>query len=64
MPALGVLLTILATAGATAAAEYLLGPDPSERQVECVKQVLEALQPRTVGEIEAIVRQCKARYAE
>lgn len=47
MPALWILLTLLATAGATATGYYLLGPDASEQRRQCVEKITEALEPST-----------------
>jgi hypothetical protein len=64
MPALFLVVTILITAGATAAASYLLGPDASEERTRCVEAMTEALEPRTVAGVTSIAAQCRERYPE
>ena len=64
MPALWILVTLLATVGATAAGAYLLGPDASEQRTECVDKMTEALEPTTVDGVREIVRQCRERFPD
>lgn len=64
MPAIVILAVMLLTAGATALGIYLLGPNPTEKQVECVEKMTEALSPKTVSGVKDIVNQCKKRYLE
>ncbi|TCO73687.1 hypothetical protein [Chromatocurvus halotolerans] len=64
MPALWILLTLLATAGASATGYYLLGPDASKQRTECVEKMTEALDPSTVNSVKAIVRQCRERFPD
>jgi hypothetical protein len=62
MPGLALIGAIMLSAGATAAALYLLGPDATEQQRECVEALVEALEPRTKNGLQAIVEQCRERY--
>jgi hypothetical protein len=64
MPALALVGAIVLSAGATAAALYLLGPAATEQQRECVEALVEALEPRTKDGLRAIVAQCRERYGE
>ncbi|WP_154647634.1 hypothetical protein [Luminiphilus syltensis] len=64
MPALTLLGAIVLSAGATAVAIALLGPDASEQQRECVEALVEALEPRTKRGVQEIVGQCRERYGE
>ena len=64
MPAIVILALILLTAGATALGIHLLGPSATEKQVECVEKMTEALTPKTVSGVKDIVSQCKKRYIE
>ncbi len=58
------LLASLVTAGATAVAMYLLGPDASEQRTECVEKMTEALKPTSVEGVKSIVEQCKERFPD
>lgn len=62
MPAIVILAMMLLTAGATALGIHLLGPSASEKQVQCVEKMTEALSPKTVNGVKDIVNQCKERY--
>ena len=64
MPGLALVGAIVLSAGATAAALYLLGPDASEEQRACVAALVDALEPRTKNGLQAIVEQCRERYGK
>ena len=64
MPGLAMIGAIVLSAGATAAALYLLGPTATEQQRECVEALVEALEPTTKDSVEDIVRQCRERYGD